>query len=76
MAFSFGIASDLNADISTVSFLGTILFLIVFDFFTGLLEYSVQESHIYTKVVHKIYKELMAMGFVRFCKIIARFFMC
>ena len=66
MAFSFGIASDLDANITLVSFLGTILFLMIFDFFTGLLEYSVQESPIYTKVVHKIYKELMAMGFVRY----------
>jgi hypothetical protein len=65
MAFSFGIASELNAEIATASFLGTILFLIIFDFFTGLLEYSVQDSHIYTKVLHKIYKELMGMGFVR-----------
>ena len=66
MAFNFGILSDINIEIATYAFLATIAFLILVEFLTGALEYSIEGNLVYNQMLQKIYKELMMMGLVSF----------
>ena len=66
MTFSFGMLSKIPATVSTVVFLVTIAFVVLFDSATTALEASLQGSVIYNSMLQKIYKELMMMGFVSF----------
>ena len=52
--------------ITFASILVVVLFIIFFDFFTKFLEYSLQESPRYNRMVQNIYKELMQMGIISF----------
>lgn len=49
-----------------ISLFVVIGFILTFEFFTGLLEYILEEAPLYSKMVQKIYKELMQMGIVSF----------
>ena len=66
MAFSFGILGEIDADVATVAFIITILFLTGFEFLTGGLEYVIRDNIIYNQMLQRIYKELMIMGFITF----------
>lgn len=66
MAFSFGIMSTIDGNVSTVAFIITIIFLVTFDSATNAWEASLSGSVIYNSMLQKIYKELMMMGFVSF----------
>jgi hypothetical protein len=66
MAFSFGLLSTINGNVSTVAFIITIIFLVLFDSATNAVEASLKGSVIYNSMLQKIYKELMMMGFVSF----------
>ena len=66
MAFSFGLLSTINVDVSTVTFIITIIFLVLVDSATNAVEASLKGSVVYNSMLQKIYKELMMMGFVSF----------
>lgn len=66
MAFSFGVMSTIDGNVSTMAFILTIVFLILFDSATNAWEASLRGSVIYNSMLQKIYKELMMMGFVSF----------
>jgi hypothetical protein len=65
MAFEFGIATDLEINKATISFLVVMFFLVGFEFVTGVLEFSLHHSPIYLKLIQKIYRELMSVGVMR-----------
>lgn len=62
--FAFGVILQLDITVATVAFVSTICFLLLFEFLTGALEYFFEEKAIHLKILQKIYKELMIMGFV------------
>lgn len=64
--FYFGLLTTLDPLVAMVSILGIIFFVNIFDFLTGLLEYVLTESPLYSNMVQKIYKELMQMGIISF----------
>jgi hypothetical protein len=64
MTFHFGILSEVDAFVASLAFVGTIAFIIVFDHLTSIIENHLSENEIYSKILRKLYKELMAMGFV------------
>jgi len=66
MPFQFGILSKVDSDVASIAFVGTILFLILFENFTRIAENALKGSVIYNQMLQKIYKELMIMGFVSF----------
>jgi len=66
MAFNFGILSAVDGDVATIAFICTIVFLIAIENLTRGVENLLQGSEIYNKMLQKIYKELMIMGFVSF----------
>ena len=64
MAFEFGILAEIDVEVSTLALSVTILFLICFDVLTRLTEYFFRNELVYNKMLQKMYKELMTMGFV------------
>ena len=66
MAFSFGLLSVIDGRVATLSFIFTIIFLVLFGSVTNYCENSLRGSVIYNSMLQKIYKELMMMGFVSF----------
>jgi hypothetical protein len=64
--FAFGVMGALDPIVSMASIYLVILFILIFEFVTGLLEYCIKESPLYNKMVQHIYKELMQMGIVSF----------
>jgi hypothetical protein len=64
MTFYFGILAEIDIAVSTLAMTLTILFLTGFDVLTRVIEYSVRNNLIYNKMLQKMYKELMTMGFV------------
>jgi hypothetical protein len=65
MAFTLG-ALEVTPDITLIAFLLIISFIVFFDFFTKFLEFSLEDSPRYNRMVQNIYKELMQMGIVSF----------
>lgn len=64
MTFYFGILSEVDCSVASLAFVGTIAFIILFEHLTGIIEESLSENEIYSKILQKLYKELMTMGFV------------
>ncbi len=60
--FQFGEILNININIASIAFISTVLFLLFIEFLLGLLEYCFNEN--IQKILSKIYKELMIMGFV------------
>ena len=65
MGFFLG-ALEATPDITLISFIIIISFIISFDFFTKFLEFSLEDSPRYMRMVQNIYKELMQMGIISF----------
>jgi hypothetical protein len=66
MGFEFGLANDLDPSISLYCFIAVVIFLIFFDYITGILEFFLERSPLYNRMLQLIYKELMLMGLVSF----------
>lgn len=66
MGFMFGLANELDPSISLYCFIGVVFFLICFDYITGVLEFFLEKSPLYNRMLQLIYKELMLMGLVSF----------
>lgn len=64
--FKFGHIIEIDPELGSLAFAATIIFLLLFEFLIGALEYSFEGRPIHTKMLQKIYKELMIMGFVSF----------
>jgi hypothetical protein len=64
--FAFGIMGTLDPEVAMTSLFMVILFILFFEFMTGLLEYCIQDAPLYNKIVQHVYKELMQMGIVSF----------
>jgi len=64
--FKFGSVGHLDIDVSIISFVCVIVFVVFFDAMTGVLEYFLDGSKLYNRMVQLIYKELMLMGLVSF----------
>jgi hypothetical protein len=64
--FHFGAALHLSPSLSLYSFLGVIAFLIFFDYVSGVIEYFLERSPLYNRMLQMMYKELMLMGLVAF----------
>lgn len=64
--FEFGSINDLDPMVSLYSFIGVVLFLIFFDYVTGVIEFLLERSPLYNRMLQLIYKELMLMGLVSF----------
>ena len=56
--------------ITLLSFLVIIAFILIFDFMTKFLEFILEDSPRYNRMVQNIYKELMQMGIISFCFVI------
>jgi hypothetical protein len=68
--FEFGSVAHLDVQVTLISFISVILFIVVFDVGTGIMEYFLEGSKLYGKMIQMIYKELMLMGLVSFIVII------
>ena len=66
MAFQFGVIDNMDPLVSLLCFLGVIAFVLFFEYCTGVLEFFLEESHLYNRMVQHIYKELMLMGLMSF----------
>ncbi len=64
--FAFGIMATLDSVESMISLYMVIVFIILFNFATGLLEFCLEDFPLYNRMVQNIYKELMQMGIVSF----------
>lgn len=64
--FAFGSVGHLDIDVSIISFVCVIVFVVFFDVMIGVLEYFLDGSKLYNRMVQLIYKELMLMGLVSF----------
>jgi hypothetical protein len=65
-SFEFGIASSLDPNISLYCFLSVVCFIIFFDYISSLVEFFLEKSPLYNRMLQLIYKELMLMGLVSF----------
>lgn len=66
MGFRFGLIQSLEPVLAVKCFLAVVAFIIVFEHITGVLEYLLDESPAYSKMLQVIYKELMMMGVISF----------
>jgi hypothetical protein len=64
--FEFGSVVDLDSTITLGTFIGIVAFVVFFDFIIGLMEYFLEGSQLYNRMIQMIYKELMLMGLVSF----------
>lgn len=64
--FVFGNVGELNASVTVQCFVYLVFFIMFFDAFVGVLEYFLQGSPLYHRMIQTIYKELMLMGIVSF----------
>jgi hypothetical protein len=69
MSFKFGLANDLDPSISLYCFLCVVFFLIFFEYLSGVIEFFLEKSPLYNRILQLIYKELMLMGLVSFAVI-------
>lgn len=72
--FKFGSVGHLDIDVSIISFICVIVFVVFFDIMTGVMEYFLDGSKLYNRMVQLIYKELMLMGLVSFTIIMSQAF--
>jgi hypothetical protein len=68
MGFVFGMltSGSLDLNITMYSLCIVICFICMFEFVTGVLEYSLEDHPLYNRMVQNIYKELMQMGLISF----------
>jgi hypothetical protein len=66
MSFEFGLANELDPKISLYCLLIVVCFLIFFGHASGVIEYFLERSPVYNRILQTIYKELMIMGLVSF----------
>ncbi len=66
MVFKFGIAGQLDPTSSFISSIGVISFILFFDLMIGFLEYNLEGSVAYSRMLLTIYKELIQMGISSF----------
>ena len=66
MPFAFGIIGVLSPSLASWSLLIIIGFIVSFEFWTKLLEFCLEDSPVYGRMVQTIYKELMQMGIASF----------
>lgn len=66
MGFEFGIANYIDPETTLYSFIGVVCFVILFDYITGIIEFFLEKSPLYNRMLQIIYKELMLMGLVSF----------
>jgi hypothetical protein len=64
--FVFGNVGELNASVTVQCFVYVVFFIMFFDAFVGVLEYFLQGSPLYHRMIQTIYKELMLMCIVSF----------
>lgn len=64
--FIFGNVGELNARVTVMSFIVVVFFIIVFDAIIGVIEYFLEGSKLYHRILQTIYKELMTMGLLSF----------
>lgn len=67
MGFEFGVLQKLDFKITLYCFVIVVAFVIGVEYVFGILEYYLEGSRLYTKMIHMIYKELMLMGMLTFC---------
>jgi hypothetical protein len=64
MPFEFGMIAELNPRSCMWAMIGIVGFIVTFDFFIGFLEFFLEDSPLYNRMVQTIYKELMQMGII------------
>mmetsp|Transcript_2971 Transcript_2971/g.4586 ORF Transcript_2971/g.4586 Transcript_2971/m.4586 type:complete len:780 (+) Transcript_2971:187-2526(+) len=69
MGFEFGVVTELDFTVTLYCFIIIILFVIVFEYLIGIMEYFLEGSKLFSEMIQMIYKELMLMGLVTFCVI-------
>lgn len=67
--FEFGSIISLNYKVTFYCFIAVVVFVIIFEYCTEVIEYFLHES-LYSQMIQIIYKELMLMGLVTFCVIL------
>lgn len=67
MGFEFGVLQKLDYRITLYCFVLVVAFVILVEYVLGILEYFLEQSKLYTKMVKMLYKELMLMGMLTFC---------
>lgn len=66
MGFKFGLIQSLDPILALKTFVAVVAFIILFEYITEVLEYLLEESYAYSKMLQIIYKELMLMGVISF----------
>lgn len=66
MGFKFGLIQSLDPILSLKTFVAVVAFIILFEYVTEIIEYLLEESYAYSKMLQIIYKELMLMGVISF----------
>lgn len=64
--FKFGVFGELSPPVALGSVLAVIGFILMAEFIIGFLEFTLDESPLYGKMVKLIYRELMLMGIISF----------
>jgi hypothetical protein len=64
MGFEFGMIATLNPQTCMAAMIGIVIFIVTFDFLIGFLEYYLEDSPLYNRMVQTVYKELMQMGII------------
>ena len=67
MGFEFGVVRSLDFKITLYCFVAVVVFVILSEYVLGILEYFLEGSRLYSRMVKMIYKELMLMGMLTFC---------
>jgi hypothetical protein len=67
MGFEFGVLRKLDHTVTLYCFILVVAFVIAVEYVLGILEYFLEGSRLYSKMVKMIYKELMLMGMLTFC---------
>lgn len=66
MGFEFGVITNLDYTVTLYCFFIVVAFVLAMEYITGVMEYFLETSKLYTDMVQMIYKELMLMGLLTF----------
>lgn len=66
MGFEFGLIDDLDSEIEVYSFIVVVAFILLFEYSLGVMEYLLEGSLVFNRMVQAIYRELMLMGVITF----------
>lgn len=67
MGFQFGAVRELDFQVTLYCFTLVVAFVIISEYVLGVVEFFMEGSRLYSRMLKMIYKELMIMGMLTFC---------